>query len=229
LRGWRFHFADDVVAPAELPATVLAYKNQQARWATGATQCLTKYAAPIWHAPEHSLLARLYALLSMSAYSTHLLLLLVLLVQLPLLLSGYRLPAWLILFSVLGLGQPLLFLLAQQVLYRDWPRRVRHMPALLLLAVGTAPSNTWAPQLSPARRGHGVGRGGLCPLLVGGSRSGPADQQRRGDLPALVGRPGLRLRRSARLAREPHHDLVFQISPQPNDFAYQYQIFQSGY
>jgi cellulose synthase/poly-beta-1,6-N-acetylglucosamine synthase-like glycosyltransferase len=144
LRGWRFHFADDVVAPAELPATVLAYKNQQARWATGATQCLTKYAAPIWHAPEHSLLARLYALLSMSAYSTHLLLLLVLLVQLPLLLSGYRLPSWLILFSVLGLGQPLLFLLAQQVLYRDWPRRARHMPALLLLAVGTAPSNTWA-------------------------------------------------------------------------------------
>jgi hypothetical protein len=80
----------------------------------------------------------------MSAYSTHLLLLLVLLVQLPLMLSGYRLPAWLILFSVLGLGQPVLFLLAQQVLYRDWPHRARHMPALLLLAVGTAPSNTWA-------------------------------------------------------------------------------------
>jgi cellulose synthase/poly-beta-1,6-N-acetylglucosamine synthase-like glycosyltransferase len=144
LGGWRFHFADDIVAPAELPATVLAYKNQQARWATGATQCLTKYAAPIWRAPGHSLLARLYALLSMSAYSTHLLLLLVLLVQLPLLLSGYQLPAWLLVFSVLGLGQPLLFLLAQQVLYRDWPRRARHMPALLLLAVGTAPSNTWA-------------------------------------------------------------------------------------
>ncbi len=144
LGGWRFHFADDIVAPAELPATVLAYKNQQARWATGATQCLTKYAAPIWRAPDHSLLARLYALLSMSAYSTHLLLLLVLLVQLPLLLSGYQLPSWLLVFSVLGLGQPLLFLLAQQVLYRDWPRRARHMPALLLLAVGTAPSNTWA-------------------------------------------------------------------------------------
>ena len=144
LGGWRFHFADDIVAPAELPATVLAYKNQQARWATGATQCLTKYGASIWRAPDHSLLARLYALLSMSAYSTHLLLLLVLLVQLPLLLSGYQLPPWLLVFSILGLGQPLLFLLAQQVLYRDWPRRIRHMPALLLLAVGTAPSNTWA-------------------------------------------------------------------------------------
>ena len=87
LAGWRFHFANDVVAPAELPTTILAYKNQQARWAMGATQCLTKYAAPIWRAPNHSLLARLYALLSMSAYSTHLLLLLLLLVQFPLLLS----------------------------------------------------------------------------------------------------------------------------------------------
>lgn len=144
LAGWRFHFADDVVAPAELPTTILAYKNQQARWAMGATQCLTKYAAPIWRAADHSLLARLYALLSMSAYSTHLLVLILLLVQLPLLLNHYRFPPWMLAFSFVGLGQPILFLMAQQVLHRDWPRRVRHLPALLLLAVGTAPSNAWA-------------------------------------------------------------------------------------
>ena len=144
LAGWRFHFADDVVAPAELPATMRAYKSQQARWATGASQCLTRYAAPIWRAPGHSLLARLYALLSMSAYCTHLLLLILLLVQLPLILSGLRFPAWMVVFSILGLGQPALFILAQQVLYPDWPRRLRYLPALLLLAIGTAPSNAWA-------------------------------------------------------------------------------------
>ena len=144
LGRWRLHFADDVVAPAELPRTLLAYQNQQARWAMGATQCLTKYAVPIWRAPDSSLLARLYALLSMSAYSTHPLLLLILALQLPLILSGFRFPSWMIIFSLLGMGQPLLFLLAQQALYRDWPRRARHLPALLLLAVGIAPSNTWA-------------------------------------------------------------------------------------
>lgn len=144
LTGWRFHFADDVVAPAELPTTILAYKNQQARWAMGATQCLTKYAAPIWRAPGHSLPSRLYALLSMSAYATHLLLLLLLLVQLPLVLSGYQLPSWLTIFSLLGLGQPILFVLAQQVLYRDWLYRLASLPALLLVAVGTAPSNAAA-------------------------------------------------------------------------------------
>ena len=144
LAGWRFHFADNVVAPAELPPGILAYKNQQARWAMGATQCLTKYAAPIWRAPGHSLTARLFALLSMSAYTTHLLLLTLLLVQLPLVLSDYRLPSWMIIFSLIGLGQPILFILAQQVLYRDWVSRLRHLPTLLLVAIGTAPSNSWA-------------------------------------------------------------------------------------
>ena len=144
LAGWRFHFAEDVVAPAELPRTILAYKRQQARWAMGATQCLTKYASPIWRTPGHSLSSRLYALLSMSAYTTHLLLLAMLLVQIPLIMSGYRFPSWMILFTVVGLGQPLLFALAQQVLYPDWRRRLRHLPALLLIAIGSAPSNAWA-------------------------------------------------------------------------------------
>jgi len=141
LAGWRFHYAGEVVAPAELPATILAYKSQQARWAMGATQCLTKYAGPIWRAREHSLLARLYALLTMSAYTTHLLLLALLLVQLPLILNGYRLPGWLLVFTLLGLGQPILFVLAQQALHPDWARRMAQLPALLLIAIGAAPSN----------------------------------------------------------------------------------------
>ena len=144
LAGWRFHFAEDIVAPAELPSTMRAYKSQQARWATGTTQCLTRYAAPIWQASGHAWLARLYALLSMSAYCTHPLLLLILLLQLPLVASGFRFPIGMVVFSVLGLGQPVLFILAQQALYPDWLRRLRYLPALLLLAIGTAPSNTWA-------------------------------------------------------------------------------------
>jgi hypothetical protein len=80
----------------------------------------------------------------MAAYSTHLLLLVILLVQLPLVLSGSRLPSWMLLLGVLGLGQPILFVLAQQVLYRDWFKRLRHLPTLLLIAIGIAPSNSWA-------------------------------------------------------------------------------------
>lgn len=144
LRGWRLHFANDVVAPAELPATILAYKTQQSRWTMGATQCLTKYGWAIWRADDKPLLARLYALFSMSAYLTNAFLLALLLVQLPLLLMGARPPSWLYVFSLLGLGQPILFVLAQQALYRDWPKRLRNFPTLLLIAIGITPSNTYA-------------------------------------------------------------------------------------
>lgn len=144
LAGWHFYFANDVVAPAELPSTMLAYKSQQARWAMGATQCLIKYGQSIWHSKQHSTIARLYSILSMGAYSTHLMLIMVLMVQLPLVLTDAQTPSWLLLLGVLGIGQPILFVLAQQVLYRDWLKRLRHLPALLLIAIGTAPSNSWA-------------------------------------------------------------------------------------
>ena len=144
LKGWQFHFAPDVVAPAELPATISAYKTQQSRWTTGATQCLVKYAPAIWRAGDQTKTARLYALLSMSAYMTNALLLVLLFVQLPLLIMGERPPAWLYPLSLLGLGQPILFILAQVALYKEWPRRLQHFPTLLLLAIGLAPSNSWA-------------------------------------------------------------------------------------
>ncbi len=144
LRGWEFRFLNDVVAPAELPASISAYKNQQARWAKGSSQCLVKFGRPILADRQHTLVSRLYALFSMSAYSTHLLLIALLLLQLPLIMADYQLPGWLLLFSLAGIGQPLLFIASQAVLYPDWQRRLRHLPTLLLIAIGLAPTNTRA-------------------------------------------------------------------------------------
>jgi hypothetical protein len=50
----------------------------------------------------------------------------------------------LFLFGLAGVWQPLLFVLSQQVLYPDWKRRLRHLPSLVLIAVGLAPSNSRA-------------------------------------------------------------------------------------
>ncbi len=144
LAGWRFHFASQTVEPAELPISILSYKTQQARWAMGATQCLLKYAGQISRASQKSIVARMYALLSMAAYATQALFLTLLLVQLPLHLTGYRLPSWFLLFGLVGLGQPILFVLSQRALYKDWLKQLRYLPALLLIAMGTAPSNTLA-------------------------------------------------------------------------------------
>lgn len=141
LQGWQFRMLNDVVAPAELPNSITAFKNQQGRWAKGATQCLLKFGWQILGDRHHSLLARFYALVSLSAYIHHLLMIVLLLLQIPLLLLNHRFSAGMLLFSAVGLGQPLLFVLAQWVLHPDWGHRLRHFPTLLVLAIGLAANN----------------------------------------------------------------------------------------
>lgn len=48
LAGWRFVYLDDVVAPAELPGTMAAFKSQQHRWAKGSVQTARKLLPAIW-------------------------------------------------------------------------------------------------------------------------------------------------------------------------------------
>lgn len=141
LQNWDCLFLNGVQSPAELPTTISAYKSQQARWSKGSVQCLLKYGRSIATAQQHTPLARLYALMSMSAYSTNLFLILLLLLQIPLLLLDYRFSPWMLLFSIAGIGQPLLFVMSQRVLYPDWLWRLRHFPTMVLIAIGMAPSN----------------------------------------------------------------------------------------
>lgn len=42
LRGWKFVYLEDVVAPAELPITMSALKAQQHRWMKGGAECFIK-------------------------------------------------------------------------------------------------------------------------------------------------------------------------------------------
>jgi len=42
LKGWRFRYLEDVIAPAELPITMSALKSQQHRWMKGGAECFIK-------------------------------------------------------------------------------------------------------------------------------------------------------------------------------------------
>lgn len=144
LQGWQFRYLNGVTAAAELPASMTAFKSQQARWTKGSFQCLLKYGRAMLTSRRYSWLARLYALLSMASYLTTCLLLLILLTLPPLIYLDYRFPPYLALAAVFGVCQPLLFVLSQQVLYPDWWRRLRYLPVLLLVAVGIAPNGARA-------------------------------------------------------------------------------------
>lgn len=144
LKGWDFTFLPDVVTPGELPTSVSAYKNQQARWAKGSLQCLLKYGWQIITDSTHSLIGRIYALITMSGYLAHPFLIIIILSQIPFILMGTRLSPKFFLFSLLGLGQPVLFVISQQLIYPDWRRRLRHFPTLMLVSLGLGPMITRA-------------------------------------------------------------------------------------
>ncbi len=42
LKGWKFKYLEDVIAPAELPITMSALKSQQHRWMKGGAECFVK-------------------------------------------------------------------------------------------------------------------------------------------------------------------------------------------
>jgi len=48
LAGWKFVFLPDVVAPAEIPVEMNAFKSQQHRWAKGSIQTALKLLPRIW-------------------------------------------------------------------------------------------------------------------------------------------------------------------------------------
>ena len=155
LDGWQFLFLPDVVSPAELPPQMTAFKIQQARWAKGSLQCVGKFWRSILSSHRHSLLGRVYALASMTGYLAHPLLIGLLLLLPPLLYWGHGFSPWLACLGLAGLAQPPLFLLSQQALYPDWiERTTAGLLALVLVAVGLAPSNTWSIWEAISQRSH---------------------------------------------------------------------------
>ena len=144
LAGWRIRYLPDVVAPAELPPLVSAFKAQQVRWAKGASQCLRKLAGPIVRSARLTWVQKLMALLHLSGYFNQVFLLMMILLTLPIVLTSPDFSGMAALLGGLASVPPLLFVLGQVALYRDWPRRVLAYPLLMLLGVGLAWSNTRA-------------------------------------------------------------------------------------
>ena len=149
LAGWRLDYDNTIVAPAEIPAQISSYKRQQFRWAKGSIQVARLRSRTVLRAPL-SRLQKVEALLHMTGYMVHPLLVLLLLLTLPLLIWGW--PAafathqdMLTWVGLAGLGAPILFGVAQRTLYGPiWLKHYRWMPLLALLGSGIALSNTRA-------------------------------------------------------------------------------------
>jgi len=145
LTGWRSRFLPDVEVPGEIPPQLAAYKQQQARWATGNTQCLLKLARPIFssnlRAPQ-----KIMAIQHLCQYLPQPLMLLMLLLMPPLLLADGLAGLSLAPLGIIGLAPPLMYVAGQMQLYRNRGafRALTAFPALLFIGTGMSLSNSLA-------------------------------------------------------------------------------------
>ncbi|MGB0385138.1 MAG: glycosyltransferase [Ardenticatenaceae bacterium] len=144
LAGWKILYLPDVVAPAELPPQVAAFKSQQYRWAKGATQSLRKLARPIIRSKRLNPFQKIMGLLHLGAYFNLTLLLLMIFLTLPMVLYNPNLPQLAAFLGALASIPPVMYLLGQIHLRPDWPRRMLTYPLLMFLGIGIAWSNTLA-------------------------------------------------------------------------------------
>jgi cellulose synthase/poly-beta-1,6-N-acetylglucosamine synthase-like glycosyltransferase len=136
MRGWKIDYLPDVVVPAELPPHVEAYKNQQFRWAKGSFQVVRKILPRLlersgipWH-------IRLLALLHITGYGVHPLMLAILILTLPVGLFAPQAFKLFPLSIVAGFGPPLVYLFAKAAHSPSLAERLRLLPLLTITGFG---------------------------------------------------------------------------------------------
>jgi cellulose synthase/poly-beta-1,6-N-acetylglucosamine synthase-like glycosyltransferase len=145
LRGWQFLYLLDVAVPGELPPQIQAYKMQQARWATGSTECLIRHAGPLLLSPRFSPLQKVMGLLHLAQYIVQPVILLLFLLTPPLLLGdAFRLVPDLRILTLVGIAPLMIIVVAQIELYNDWYRRLLYLPVQFMVAAAIVISNSRA-------------------------------------------------------------------------------------
>jgi hypothetical protein len=149
LKGWEFIYLKDVVAPAELPVEMNAFKSQQFRWAKGSIQVAKKLLPTIWRSnvPFGVKMEAFFHLTNNFAYP---LLLLLSMMLLPNLLVRPR-HGW---AEVLLIDLPLFFgttlsiasfyITSQREIQRDWKPTLRRLPLMMSLGIGLCINQTRA-------------------------------------------------------------------------------------
>jgi cellulose synthase/poly-beta-1,6-N-acetylglucosamine synthase-like glycosyltransferase len=143
MRGWKIDYLPEVVVPAELPSQVEAFKKQQFRWAKGSFQVVRKILPKVFE----SILpwrVRLMAILHLTGYFIHPLMLASLLLTLPV---GLLFPEAFKLFPFsmfAGLGPPLLYMVATAPNTPPLLERLKLLPLLTITGFGISLSTSIA-------------------------------------------------------------------------------------
>ena len=150
LAGWRFVFLPDVVAPAELPVEMSAFKLQQHRWAKGSIQTCRKVLPAVLRA-DVPLRVKAEAFLHLTANFNYLLVLALCVLILPALVartaSGGAQRLLLVDAAVFGLAAVSVVTfhaVSQRAIGGSWWARLGDLPAMVALGLGLSVNNAVA-------------------------------------------------------------------------------------
>jgi len=149
LLGWKFLFLPDLVAPAEVPVEMNAFKSQQHRWAKGSIQVCLKLLPRILQS-DQPFGVKAEAFFHLTANFNYLLMSLLSILMFPSMVIRYNM-GW---YEMLLIDVPLFFaatfsvanfyIVSQREIHRDWKSRLRYIPFLMALGIGLAVNNTRA-------------------------------------------------------------------------------------
>ncbi|MDQ3487819.1 MAG: glycosyltransferase, partial [Acidobacteriota bacterium] len=149
LAGWRFVYLKDVVAPAELPVDMNAFKSQQHRWAKGSIQTCMKLLPRILRSKQ-PLSVKAEAFFHLSANFNYLLMSLLSILMFPSMYVRYSM-GWtemmlidIPLFAAATMSFCNFYMVSQRELHSDWKTRLKYLPFLMSVGIGLCVNNTRA-------------------------------------------------------------------------------------
>jgi len=149
LRGWRFVFVSDLVAPAEVPVEMNAFKSQQHRWAKGSIQTCRKLLPRILRS-DLPLGVKVEAFFHLTANFNYILMCILSVLMFPSMVIRYNM-GW---YEMLLIDIPLFFAatfsfcnfytVCQREIHKDWRARIKYVPFLMSVGIGLSVNNTRA-------------------------------------------------------------------------------------
>ncbi len=149
LRGWRFVFVSDLIAPAEVPVEMNAFKSQQHRWAKGSIQTCRKLLPRILRS-NLPLGVKVEAFFHLTANFNYILMCILSVLMFPSMVIRYNM-GW---YEMLLIDIPLFFAatfsfcnfytVCQREIHKDWRARIKYVPFLMSVGIGLSVNNTRA-------------------------------------------------------------------------------------
>ncbi|MEP7305346.1 MAG: cellulose synthase family protein [Acidobacteriota bacterium] len=149
LRGWRFVFVPELIAPAEVPVEMNAFKSQQHRWAKGSIQTCRKLLPSILRS-SLPFGVKAEAFFHLTANFNYILMCILSVLIFPSMVIRYNM-GW---YEMLLIDVPLFFaatfsfcnfyVVCQREVHKDWIVRLKYVPFLMSVGIGLSINNTRA-------------------------------------------------------------------------------------